>query len=110
MANQDAASSNSSAEDNALVPEIEEKNHDVIHGVAGGIGSVMAMALLYPMDYIRTLLQVQIRKKKKSRVLSQGSLNKYITVDEEFQEYKYSGVIDCVQQIIKQDGWQRLYR
>jgi len=66
------------------------------HGTAGAIGAVLSMALLYPLENIRTRLQVQRKQLRESSKPREDQL-------------RYGGSIDCALTVIRTEGWQHLY-
>jgi adenine nucleotide transporter 17 len=101
-------------------------------GIAGSVSSVVAMALLYPLDNIRTRLQVQIKKKLEEK-LDQAVEHKQITAKQgehiktavslastelkrsysqeplAHQDLHYQGTIDCIVKVIEKEGISGLY-
>jgi len=65
--------------------------------VAGATGAVLANAIVYPLDIVKTRLQVQIKKRKTEGVPH--------TVD----EAHYQGTLHAIQKIIADEGITGLY-
>ncbi|KUF96564.1 hypothetical protein AM588_10009927 [Phytophthora nicotianae] len=42
------------------------------HGIAGSAGGMLAMALLYPLDQIKTIMQVEAREPEEDKVEQQS--------------------------------------
>lgn len=70
----------------------------IIHAVAGGAGGSVAMCLLYPLDHIRTRLQIQ----KTERTVEKRESWAHKSVH-------YKGMLDCAYQICRKEGWTSLY-
>lgn len=107
------------------------------HGAAGAAGGVIAMALLYPLDNIRTRLQVQITRKHHSAAQLQQSpsatpSHSHTPQDSDSdstshsssshspaapsptsglpsEQYHFNGTLDCLRQVCAREGWQKLY-
>ena len=107
----------------------------VSHALAGAAGGVIAMALLYPLENVRTRLQVQIEQRKKQ--LTNGttpasqpstasvslttnghsqhqppSVNASRTIEHIESEDAvphYSGTLDCIVRVCQREGWRALY-
>ena len=56
--------------------------------LAGGMTGMTSSSLVYPLDFVRSLLSVQ------------GGLSKP----------KYSGIVDCITKVVKSDGVLGLYK
>lgn len=65
--------------------------------VAGATGAVLANALVYPLDIVKTRLQVQVRSQKTGGVP--------LTTN----DHHYASTLDAVQKIVKDEGVQGLY-
>uniref|UniRef100_A0A2P2I3S3 Peroxisomal membrane protein PMP34-like n=2 Tax=Hirondellea gigas TaxID=1518452 RepID=A0A2P2I3S3_9CRUS len=66
----------------------------LVHAISGGCGSAVSMTTLYPLDIIRTRLQLQ--QKKPARV--------------PLQEHDKDGVLAMLQHILETEGSSGLYR
>ena len=105
------------------------------HALAGAVGGVIAMALLYPLENIRTRLQVQIEQRKKllttplfrpslpfppppplaspsSPVSSPAPVSVAALPPPSFSSSPaehYAGTWDCVVRVCRTEGWTSLY-
>jgi len=66
------------------------------YAIAGAAGAVMANALVYPLDIVKTKLQVQIKKKDKAE--TEGP-----------EHVHYTGTWDAITKIQKEEGMAGLY-
>jgi len=73
------------------------------YAVAGATGAVLANALVYPLDIVKTRLQVQVKKTSKSEPSSTEE-----TTNPAKQEH-YNGTWDAITRIAKEDGPLGLY-
>ena len=64
-------------------------NSDIIKVVGGGTAGITAVSITYPTDLIRRRLQLQ-------------NFDKSVP--------KYSGILDCINKIVKSEGPRGLYR
>jgi len=64
--------------------------------VAGATGAVLANALVYPLDIVKTRLQVQIKKKDQQIVHTA-------------ENHHYDSTLDAIKKIIEHDGISGLY-
>lgn len=73
--------------------------HDVIPpwglAIAGATGAVIANAIVYPLDIVKTRIQVQVKKKPG-----------HLTEDEPIY---YESISDAIHKIVRQDGVSGLY-
>jgi len=67
--------------------------------IAGSTGAVLANALVYPLDIVKTRLQVQIKKHKDDAPSDAHTTN----------ERHYTGTIHAIQSIIEDEGMLGLY-
>jgi len=105
----------------------------VAHAVAGAVGGMTAMTLLYPLENIRCRLQAQKNEKKQlkeklSEIREETSSTKQQSTNSHKQDNKprksteqieqkveeqlnthYTSSYDCFQQVVKNDGWTALY-
>lgn len=65
--------------------------------VAGATGAVLANSLVYPLDIVKTRLQVQVKRKS------------YETSSEDNGEYQYTSAWDAITKIVRQEGITGLY-
>ncbi|KKK23967.1 hypothetical protein ARAM_005368 [Aspergillus rambellii] len=64
--------------------------------VAGATGAVLANAIVYPLDLVKTKLQVQVKKADGSK-------------DEVSEEVHYNGTWDAIAKIVEKEGIEGLY-
>ncbi|KAF4556148.1 putative mitochondrial carrier protein 27 [Elsinoe fawcettii] len=64
--------------------------------IAGASGAVLANALVYPLDIVKTRLQVQVKRKPDEKALTTN-------------EQHYEGTLHAIQCIIKDEGLSGLY-
>lgn len=72
------------------------------YAVAGATGAVLANALVYPLDIVKTRLQVQVDKKPDSKRSGKDALNA------SEHEY-YTGALDALRKISAKEGISGLY-
>eukprot|EP01083_Nonionella_stella_P045577 122325_1 len=84
-----------------------------LHAVAGAGGGMLSMAFLYPLENIRTRLQVQVLSRSTSDRPSddspqiRASLDALRRVSETFRSF--GGLRDCVAGVIAEEGARGLY-
>lgn len=80
------------------------------HALAGASGGVIAMALLYPLENVRTRLQVQVKKKEPILTTNnkQPAMQNNDVLLHDNIEYKNS--LDCIYKVIEREGISGLYR
>ena len=103
----------------------------VSHALAGAAGGVIAMALLYPLENVRTRLQVQIERRKKQLTTASSATalahhppasspatlatptvaaNGHAEhIEAEAEPPHYKGTLDCIARVCEREGWQSLY-
>ncbi|EXJ88497.1 hypothetical protein A1O1_05427 [Capronia coronata CBS 617.96] len=64
--------------------------------VAGAAGAVLANALVYPLDIVKTRLQVQIKKRDQP-------------VQHTAEQHHYESTLDAIKKIVEHEGIQGLY-
>ncbi|KAF2144596.1 uncharacterized protein K452DRAFT_223189 [Aplosporella prunicola CBS 121167] len=69
------------------------------YAVAGAAGAVLANALVYPLDIVKTRLQVQVK----------GAKSKGDTVVDPTEEQHYNSTWDAINKIVQDDGLAGLY-
>jgi len=71
----------------------------------------VAMLILYPLENIRTRLQVQVHQKdkaKKPKVEQNGAIA-HVPIVHEVPYEEFKGSFDCVRQVIQREGYKGLY-
>ncbi|OJJ47872.1 hypothetical protein ASPZODRAFT_63503 [Penicilliopsis zonata CBS 506.65] len=69
--------------------------------VAGASGAVIANALVYPLDIVKTRLQVQVKRPNKATSGTPG--------DDDDNEVHYTSTVDAINKIMASDGMAGLY-
>ena len=99
----------------------------VSHALAGAAGGVIAMAVLYPLENVRTRLQVQIEQRKKLITKSNAATSALTSSNGQSPHHSpaishtaehiqaedavphYSSTWDCIVRVCEREGWQSLY-
>ena len=75
---------------NTAIAKKEEPLPVVYQFVAGAVAGISELAVMYPLDVVKTRMQLQ-----SSTVAA---------------EEKYKGLVDCVSRIVKREGFKQLYK
>ncbi|KRW98328.1 Mitochondrial carrier domain [Pseudocohnilembus persalinus] len=77
--------------------------------LGGGLAGCMTTFFVYPLDFARTMLAVDMGKKQVKNLQNQQSnvVNNNIN---NVNERQFNGIFDCIQKVFKQDGIRGVYR
>ena len=73
------------------------------HALAGAVGGVIAMAALYPLENVRTRLQVQVEQRKRLHATPSAPSTTPLPPEH------YHGTFDCIARVSRAEGWRSLY-
>ncbi|CAZ85177.1 unnamed protein product [Tuber melanosporum] len=79
------------------------------YALAGATGAVLANAAVYPLDIVKTKLQVQVQVKRKPKNTEKSLENGDVTRCDEEEGEIYTSAIDAIQKIIAKSGVNGLY-
>ncbi|KAI5801172.1 mitochondrial carrier domain-containing protein [Geopyxis carbonaria] len=76
--------------------------------IAGATGAVLANAAVYPLDIVKTKLQVQVSKSAKKPTPAESAiLTADVLIPDEVE--RYDGTMDAIIKIMAKSGWGGLY-